>query len=222
MKNARILLFAIVGIMGAHTAFSQAEVALGLKGGINLSSINSGSGGSSAITSTYDSRSGYHFGAYALFKFTKIGIQPEILFSKQGHEVTFNSQKLTSNYNYIAIPVILKFYLVGGLNLQAGVQIGFLGSATGDTFTTTPPGYVTSNVALASFMKSTDYSIPVGLGLDLPFGLNFTARYNIGLNDINERTGVINPAVVSSLGTSESKNQVFQFSIGYRLFKLGS
>jgi len=74
---------------------------------------------------------------------------------------------------------------------------------------------------VSDFVKSSDVSLGLGLGWDLPFGLNLTARYNMGLSDINKQSGVNSPLIQSSLGTKEAKNQVFQFSVGYRLFKLG-
>jgi len=217
MKKTRILLFAVAGMLMTLTAFSQAQVGIGIKGGLNFANINT----TTSIAANYENRTGYHFGAYALFKFTKIGIQPELLYSKQGTTVTFSTSNLDANYDYIAIPVILKLYLVGGLNLQAGVQFGFLGSSTGDVLDTAS-GAIATNQSLSSYMTSSDFSVPVGIGLDLPFGLNVTGRYNIGVSDVNAKTGTVNPALVSALGTNAAKNQVFQVSVGFRLFKFGS
>jgi hypothetical protein len=75
---------------------------------------------------------------------------------------------------------------------------------------------------LKDVVKSSDVSLGLGFGWDLPFGLNFTARYNLGLSDLNKQSGVNSPLIQSqALGTKQAKNQVFQFSVGYRLFKLG-
>lgn len=61
----------------------------------------------------------------------------------------------------------------------------------------------------------------VGLGWDLPKGLNVTARYYLGLANINYySTGYPNTYLTTSMGTSKASNQVFQFSVGFRLFKL--
>jgi hypothetical protein len=57
-------------------------------------------------------------------------------------------------------------------------------------------------------LKKTDFSLALGVGWDLPFGLSIDGRYNWGLSDNNEiNTG------------SSVKNQVWQFSIGYKFFK---
>ncbi|MDH4296510.1 MAG: PorT family protein, partial [Cyclobacteriaceae bacterium] len=58
---------------------------------------------------------------------------------------------------------------------------------------------------------STDFSLALGVGWDLPFGLSIDGRYNWGLSDIN-----------SGADVSSVKNQVWQFSVGYKLFKFGS
>jgi hypothetical protein len=199
-----------------QSVYGQAQLAIGVKGGLNFASLS----GSNSFSSAYSSRTGYHFGAYVLIKLTKIGIQPEVLFSKQGQKYTYNSQNLESNFDYISIPVMLKLYLAAGFNLQAGPQFSFLSSAKGALIDSN--GNVTTGQDLKNFAKSSDISLAVGAGWDLPFGLSIAARYNIGLSDINKQTGTVNPAYVSSMGTTQSKNQVIQVSVGYRLFKIGN
>lgn len=217
MKKLKILLLTVFAVVAIQSVYGQAQIAIGLKGGLNFASMT----GSTSLSSAYNNRTGYHYGAYVLFKFTKIGLQPEILFSKQGQKFTVNSQNYESNFDYISIPVILKLYLAGGLNLQAGPQFSFLASAKGDVINTSTNG-VSTGQDLKNFANSSDVSIALGAGWDLPFGLNIAARYNIGISDINKQTGTVNPALVSSMGTTQSKNQVIQVSVGYRLFKLGN
>ena len=209
----------LVGIAGVASA--QVQLAVGLKGGLNFASLNT----NSSIKSNYGNRTGYHGGAYVMFKFTKVAIQPEIIFSRQGQTFTFNSKDYNSNYDYVNIPIMVKFYLAGGFNLQAGPQFGFLASSKGaviNNFNSSNPS-VSTGQDLKNFMKSSDVSIGVGFGWDLPLGLNVGARYNIGVSDINKYSGnQVPPSQVSSLGTSQAKNQVIQVSVGYRLFKIGS
>lgn len=201
-------------------SISQAQVRfdLGLKGGLNFANINT----SSSVASNYSNRTGYHFGAYAMVKITKFAIQPEIIFSRQGQTYSYpTTSSFTANYDYVNIPIMIKFYLAAGLNLQAGPQFGFLANQSSSfTALNTSNNQVTSQ-QIKDFVKSSDVSLGLGLGWDFPFGLNFTARYNMGLSDLNKQSGVNSPLIQSSLGTKEAKNQVFQVSVGYRLFKLG-
>ena len=113
-------------------AFSQVQVALGIKAGPNFANLDV----NSSASTNYNNRTGFHGGAFFLFKASKVGVQPEILFSRQGSKFTFNSQKLESNFDYINIPVMIKLYTVAGINLQFGPQISFLSSAGGQAIGT--------------------------------------------------------------------------------------
>lgn len=194
MKTIRILFTAFFMLTASSLVFSQMEFSLGAKGGLNFAKVDFTSPGT-----TYDNRTGYHFGAFGLFKFTKIGIQPEIIFSEQGSKVkNVNTNNVEANFSYINIPVILKLYLVGGLNLQAGPQFGFLSKADID------------GSSVKDFVKSSDLSFALGAGWDLPFGLTLDLRYNLGLSDNND-----------GFDGDQLKNQVWQVSAGYKLFRFG-
>jgi hypothetical protein len=197
-------------VLSATVSFGQAEVAIGIKGGLNFANIN----GDQSLGATYNSRTGYHFGAYTLFKFGMVGIQPEVLFSKQGTKVTANTGNIDANFNYINIPVLLKLYTVAGLNLQVGPQIGFV---TGGDVKTTVNGATSSTQNAKDFVNGTDWSIAMGIGWDIPFGLNLAARYNLGVSNNGLNTTSNNP----NGSTSTFKNQVFQVSVGFNIIKIG-
>lgn len=214
MRVLKPVLVVVLAFISTST-FAQVRFDLGLKGGLNFANVSA----SSSIAKNYDGRTGYHLGAYAMLKITKFAIQPEIIFSRQGQ--TFSTpalNNLDASFDYINIPIMIKFYLVAGLNIQAGPQFGFLSSAKGDVVDAA--NAVTKGQDLTGFVKESDVSLGVGAGWDFPFGLNITARYNIGLSDVNKFT---NSSTIpgNSLGNSEAKNQVFQFSLGYRLIKFG-
>jgi hypothetical protein len=203
MKKTILVLGACLMLLAAQQSYAQAEFALGIKAGPNFASLNN----ESTFGENYKSRTGFHAGAFALIKLTKIGIQPELIFSQQGSKVEFNNQDLESNYSYLNIPIMVKLYLVAGLNLQVGPQFGFVTSAKQETFDDL--GNKTK-ADIKDDLKGSDISAGLGAGWDLPFGLTIDARYNLGLSKIND-----------SDGSPESKNQVFQISLGYKLIKLG-
>ncbi|CAN5121740.1 porin family protein [soil metagenome] len=203
MKKIRILLVVVIAATGFHSAQAQAQLALGIKGGLNFANLNT-----SSLGAAYDSRTGYHAGAFLLMKFAKFGLQPELIYSQQGTTVKFNAQNLDQNFSYINIPVMLKLYLIGGLNLQAGPQFGFLTKASSETYNPLTGAKTTEDVK--DKLKGSDISIGLGAGWDLPFGLSIDARYNLGVSDNNNEAS-----------SSAIKNQVFQASVGYKLFKFG-
>lgn len=99
---------------------------------------------------------------------------------------------------------MLKFYPVGGLNLQAGPQFGFLvdGERKYDTFL----GGSTEDITES--YKSSDIAVSVGGGYDFKFGLNLDVRYNIGIKDIN-----------NAADGEEAKSRVFMVSIGWNFLR---
>lgn len=194
-------------LVAAQQAYSQAQVAIGIKGGPNFATIDT----KSSAGENYKNRAGFHGGAFVLIKAAKIGIQPEVIFSQQGSKVEINSQNFESNFSYLNIPIILKLYTVAGINLQAGPQFGFITSAKTPIQDQFGGTYRVEDVK--DKMKSSDFTLGLGLGWDLPFGLTLDARYNLGLSKIYDDA----PANQSN----DAKNQVFQFSLGYKLIKLG-
>ncbi len=188
-----VLMVMFIGISAA--AFSQAKFSVGLKGGLNFANLDVKS-----VTNTYDNRTGYHAGAFALIKFTKIGIQPEVIFSQQGSKIQLNGNTVKSNFSYMNIPIMVKLYTVAGINLQVGPQFGFL---------TNNPTVVNNDQEFKNAVKKSDISLGMGVGWDLPFGLTIDARYNLGLQN------------VSNNSSFDLKNQVFQASVGFKLINLG-
>lgn len=184
MKKLLTFVFVLSSI-GA--TYAQVQVALGIKAGANISKFDD---------SAADNLTTFHAGAFGLFKFTKIGIQPELLFSQQGTKIDGDEFKTS----YMTIPVMLKLYLIGGLNLQAGPQFGFLTKAEFE------------GEDVKESLKNSDISANVGLGWDLPFGLTLDARYNIGLSDIGDDDDVF---------TGSLKSRVIQVSVGYKILKFG-
>ncbi len=84
-----------------------------------------------------------------------------------------------------------KYYLIKGLSLEAGPQVGVL--LSGDY----------EGVDVKDSFMDMDLSLNAGIGYKLNNGLNFTARYNFGLTNIG----------VSE--DSKVKNGVAQISVGY-------
>jgi len=185
----KILIVILLSIV-ANMAFAQVQVALGLKAGANISKFDN---------AAYNNITSFHGGAFALFKLTKIGIQPEILLSQQGSKFDDDSfGSLDLKASYLTIPVMIKLYLVAGLNLQAGPQFGFLTKAE------------LNGQDIKDTFKSSDISANIGLGWDLPFGLTLDARYNLGLSDVN-----------NGISAESLKSRVVQISVGYKILKFG-
>ncbi len=106
----------------------------------------------------------------------------------------------TAKVDYINVPLMAKFYVgEGGFSVEAGPQVGFLLSAKVE--------YDGGEEDVKDLLKSTDFGVNLGLGYKMENGLNFGARYNLGLSNANDSDDLD--------GGAEYKNSVIQVSVGY-------
>lgn len=134
----------------------------------------------------------FHIGFFGEFMLDdKFALQPEILYSGQG--ASFDGGDL--NLDYINVPVMVKYYATDAFSLELGPQIGFLVNAE------------SGSIDIKDEVKSTDFSVNFGLGYNISPNFMIGARYNLGINRWQEN---LFP------GESESKNSVFQISLGYK------
>jgi hypothetical protein len=202
MKYLKLILLSSLMVAVISVTQAQVEVSLGLKGGANFASVDVND-----AAATWKNKTGFHGGAFGLIKITKFAIQPEMIFSQQGSKVSFSGQSFDANFNYLNVPVLFKFYLAAGLNLQLGPQFGFLTSAESDY---NPLTQTSGNTDISSLYKNSDVSVGMGIGWDLPLGITLDARYNLGVSEIQ-----------NSVALNATRNQVFQLSLGYKLIKIG-
>jgi hypothetical protein len=145
---------------------------------------------------------GFQVGAFAEFKFNKFAIQPELLFSMQGaktdYDTDYGEVNGKYNLNYLHIPVMAKFYIVDGLCLEIGPQLGVLLSAKVKAEVEDADG----SIDIKDYMNDVDFSMNFGASYQIPeIPLGFYARYSFGLTDI-----------VTDVESDEEagKNRVFQ------------
>ena len=106
-------------------------------------------------------------------------LQPELMYSMEGAK--------DAKLSFVRIPIMAKYYIMDGLNVQAGPEVAI--KVGGDS-------------GIDEFTKSLDYGLGIGAGYEMPMGLFGEARYNLGLANI-AKEGTINTAS-------------FQIGIGYR------
>lgn len=131
-----------------------------------------------------DGKTGFYVGAFADISISeKFHVQPEVLYSSEGAD--------DAGIDYIRIPVMAKYYVAEGFNLQAGPSFGFK--------------VATENDAMDESTKSMDFGLGLGGAYDLPMGLVIEARYNLGLSNVYDGDGDFN-----------YKNSGFQIGLGYK------
>jgi len=143
---------------------------------------------------SYDSKLSFHFGGLVEFGLSdKFSVQPEVLYSSVGAK----DGDTSINENYLSIPVMAKYYVAEGFSLEVGPQVGILMSATAKNGS--------DSVDVKDSFKSTDFGAGLGAGYKMESGLFFSARYVLGLSN-----------VLADSGSEWGKNNVFQFSAGYK------
>ncbi len=195
MKKITLLSLFVFGIMLS----TQAQVGLGIKGGLNFANQDYESDG---LSVSPDGRTGLHFGAFLVLNLSdNIGLQPELLYSQKGIKFESGGFNIEENFNYIDLPILLRYNINEMISLHAGPQLSFLLSAEdqdGNDFDDEVSG--------------TDLALSFGGQIDLPAGFVGGLRYNLGLSDIYD--GPEDP----SFSSPEIRNRVFQIYVGWKLF----
>lgn len=178
----KLLFVTAIAVMRLTTMNAQ-EIKFGAKAGLNFATF------SDNTTNEFDITSDITMGVLAEFSISeKFSFQPEILYSGQGT----SSAILT----YINVPLIGKYEVLKGFNLEAGPQIGFLLSAKDND----------TDVSIKD--EFTNVAVGVGFGLEYQFNnrLFFNTRYHLGISNIIDIEG------------ASSRNRFLQVSIGYFFF----
>ncbi len=193
MKKVFLAIAVVIGF-GVSNAQS---VRYGVKAGLNVSNVSN-----LEADIDYGSRTAYHLGAMAEIGLTRqFAVQPEILYSVQGVKAKEGKATATLNLSYINVPVMAKYYVVNGLSLEAGPQIGFLTTAQEKL---EGVGEESGTNDIKKYVKKVDFGLNFGASYDYQ-NFNLGVRYNLGLTDIAKERD----------GGDANKNGVFQVSLGY-------
>ena len=113
--------------------------------------------------------------------------------------------------SYIHVPFVANVYVVKGLALKAGVQLGFLFNSeikmTSETDIMGRDATINTSVDMHKDFKTFDLSIPVGLSYEFNNHLVLDARYHIGMTPINKE---------KLTNGKDAKNGLFLLSVGYK------
>ncbi|WP_121666650.1 porin family protein [Mesonia aquimarina] len=205
----KLLFTAALAVLGLGSAHAQADsdlVQIGVKGGVNFSNFTGDDSWDS------ESRTSFNAGFVAEVPFgERFSIQPEVLYSGQGFDIKQidqdnlfdNDENIEYQLDYIQIPVLAKIYLIEGLNVHAGPQIGFLINDEVDYQPNSDGGDINSD--LLPEPNDIDFSIAAGVEYKFDNGFFIQGRYNHGLSKIfsDDDSGV------------DIKNSVWQAGVGF-------
>ena len=145
-----------------------------------------------------ESRIGLVAGAELEYQISDIfSISGGALYSQQGCEWSEDGSTRTNKLDYINIPILANVYVVKNLAVKVGVQPAFnvnskAKASQGDS----------SVQGSIEGIKTFDFSIPIGLSYEYK-NIVIDGRYNFGLTKVSKY--------------ADSKNSVFQLTLGYKL-----
>jgi hypothetical protein len=175
---------------------SEAQVKIGVKTGYNLSTLQySGV----LYLNNKSNLSGFNAGILVSIPLSSyFSLQPEIVYSAQGTNYQIANADAAYHYNYLNIPILLKYQHPIGLFAETGVQISFPLSAKNIV--------AGKSEDIMSKTYSPDYAWVSGLGYKVPkINLSIDIRYNLGLINIAHQDA----------GDVNIKNSVFQIGLFY-------
>ena len=223
MKKTAFLAATLLATAAVSSAQAQ-NVRLGLRAGANYSNL----AGNIQNENTYNNKIGFLGGVMLNVPVLADGllsVQPEVLYSQKGFEnkpteysSVLGKQKREGqvNYNYLDVPVLLKFK-ASGFIAEAGPQYSYLLTANNKTKTTTTPSFGSPTVSEAqnktdvSGLNRNELGYLAGVGYEAENGLSLSLRY----------TGAFSDFVKSDNNTyfngdlKNARHSAFQLSLGY-------
>ncbi len=186
----KLFLVAAIAVFG-FTSVNAQEVTFGAKAGLNLASA------SGDETDDIKARTAFHVGVVAEIAISDVfSVQPDLLYSSQGAKADEGDGEI--KLDYINLPIMAKYYVAEGFSVEAGPQVGFLMSAKFDDGD--------NEEDIKDEMSGIDFGFNIGVGYKMESGLNFAARYNVGLSNVWDYEGS---------DDFSQKNSVIQVSVGY-------
>lgn len=180
MKKVSIILVALIFMLGYQQAHSQT----GIRVGLNYPDIE----GISSQANT-----GFHAGMYSKINFLGlVAIEPGVQYSQKGCKVDDSGVNAADRLHYIDVPLLVRLGVFPMVNIFAGPQASFLVARRYEGNTT---------FTEIGELKNYDLGGVVGLGVNLPLGLNVQGSYDFGLTSINYEG-------------MDTKNSVFKLSLG--------
>jgi hypothetical protein len=198
-----------IALFGGLSA-ANAQIDLGVKGGLNFPTL---SGDSRQLYENQTKfRTDFYAGGYANYKITdQISFQPELLYSKQGAGLKTNDNSkaklITHNIN---IPLMGRYEIMDGLNVEFGPQLGFLVSAKEKY----ELGKENTKIKATDNFKTFDFGLNFGAAYKITDELEINARFTKGLSNINDYY----PQTVND--NYKITNTYFSVGVAYKLAEM--
>jgi hypothetical protein len=198
-KHQSVCAYVYGDAQSRHFKKPQPKLGAGVKAGLNYSSQYTNS-----TTNSVDFKSiiGINAGGYCnFFLLDFLAIQPELMVSGKGSQWKNQYSEAKDNLTYIDLPILIKYQPVELINIHAGPQLSYLVSAKQEDSGNN------QKTNVIDYYYKFDFGFAFGVEANLPYNVNLTIRYILGLNTATTR----------AVYTEIWKNKSFQISLGYRI-----
>ncbi|MBT8255086.1 MAG: PorT family protein [Bacteroidia bacterium] len=179
----KFMFLAVIVLFSA--AVTHAQTRIGARGGVNIAGVNGDD------TDGTESRVGLNIGAAFNFEVSELfSVQPEVTYSMRG----FKDGEFTIKIDYVDVPVMADFEIAEGLSLQGGPIFGFNISGNVEDGA--------GNETDLEDVSTLNIGAGIGAQYELPAGLFFNVRYDMGFNDVIDNN-------------FDAKNCNIGFGVGY-------
>lgn len=191
MKKSIKTVAALALLIGLGSNSAQAQIndgtaQFGVKGGVNFSNMYTDDVSDNNVLTSFNA------GIYAMLPITDfVAIQPEVLYSRKGSELTYDNAFATGKakfkLNYIEVPILVKANLTKNVSVHAGPYFAYLVDAQVTNESSGGSLNFEDTYNNDDFNKF-DAGLSAGIGFDFE-SVGIGARYNYGLTTVGkERT----------------------------------
>ena len=215
----KLLVNIVLLLAVSFSSLAQKKFEFGIKGGLSIVDLVDVDTPENWPFPDVQYRFSYHIGGFVRYQiYDKIDLQSGLFFSSQGGSwsVEFIEDSASADisldrtnfvYNYLNLPLLLKYNLSEVWSIKTGPQIGLLLSADIKNQYSFVDGVQNNfDSDIKDFLNPIDLSWVLEFGYEFKSGVLIDVTYNLGLNN----------TVESESSSLKRKNRVFQLSLGYK------
>lgn len=185
-------LFTVMSIFYVQAQANSDLIQWGVRAGVNFANVSSDQ-------ISPDARTGFYAGILAEVPLNeRFSIQPGLYYSQQGFKLSMLGIDGTYKLDYIQIPVLFKAFIIKGLNVQVGPQLGFNINNELTLDSTMGSGSIDSS---NDQIKDIDFDLVAGIGYKFDNGFFIQGHYNYGITKLTEE--------------GDAHTSLFQVGVGY-------
>ncbi len=221
---AHLLKFFFLTIVLILSLRGLSQDKMGFKAGVSVVDLvqftRDGSRNVNVNSSGNNFRLSYHGGFQYIFEINDVlGFSTEVLYSNKGERIGFNTSRNGIRYHlhFFTLPLVFVYSPIQGLDIEAGVEGGFLLAARNKGRAVSSNSVVREvNYDALDDYNRLDGGIVVGLAHQFSNGISISARLVYGLANINNLDDFNNNTITNPV---RIQTRTTMFSVGYNFAK---